>query len=127
MFAHPVAGFWMEPFKEVLNQPSPTELFNFENEIILEQLGVIEDAITEDEVKRAIKKLENNKASGADQITAELLKHGGNVVIKGLTKLLNNCWKERQVPEEGTRRKALCLMKMIRTLLHTYRYSQCIS
>ncbi|XP_014770695.1 uncharacterized protein LOC106869459 [Octopus bimaculoides] len=34
------------------------------------------DNISEDEVEKAIKKLKNNKAAGADNITAELLKHG---------------------------------------------------
>ena len=52
------------------------ELFNFVNEIMLEQLDVNEDTTTEDEAKQTIRKHKNNKAVGADQITAELLKHG---------------------------------------------------
>jgi len=66
---------------------------------MLEQLDVNEDTITEDEAKRAIRKHKNNNAAGADQITDELLKHCGNVVSRGLTKLINCCWKEQQIPE----------------------------
>ena len=41
------------------------------------QLPVNVSPITEDEVKRAIKQLKNNKAAGQDDITGELLKKGG--------------------------------------------------
>ena len=36
-------------------------------------------------VEHAIRKLKNNKAAGRDEITAEMLKHGGDLVLKIVT------------------------------------------
>ena len=91
---------WVEHFKDVLNQPRPTTLVNFENELGYQPLEADIGNIHEDEVERAIGKLKNNKAAGADLITAELMKHGGPDTIKALTNLLNCCWKQQKVPED---------------------------
>ena len=49
------------------------------------------DAIRTEEVKEAIKTLENNKAVGVGQNTAELIKEGGEVSTNTIVKLLNQC------------------------------------
>jgi len=59
--------------------------------------------ITEEEMERAIKALKNNKAASLmriDEISAELLKHGGTNTIGTLTSLMNSCWKENCVPDD---------------------------
>ena len=73
----------------MLNQPKPTALVNFENELGYQLLEADIGNIREDEVESAIGKLKNNKAAGANLIKAELLKHGGPDTIKALTNLLN--------------------------------------
>ena len=91
---------WIEQFKDVLNQPDPESLMDFESEPKLETLLVDTGDISDDEVKRAVARLKNNKAAGADLITAELLTHGGPDTIKALTNLLNACWQHQKVPKD---------------------------
>ena len=91
---------WVEHFKEVLNQPTPSRVFDFEHETMQPELLVSTDDISENEVEDAVKRLKNGKAAGDDHIAAELLKHGGRIVIQELTKLLNQCWREQKVPHD---------------------------
>ena len=53
-----------------------------------------------EETAKAIQALKNNKAAGLDQISAELLKHGGHRTVASLTDLMSNCWQDESVPEE---------------------------
>ena len=46
---------------------------------------------TASEVKKAVKKLKNNKAAGIDEIKAEQLKHGPDIVITEIANILNEC------------------------------------
>ena len=91
---------WVEHFKETLNQSNPSLLYDFTTEHIPEELPVTIEAVGAREVQLAVKALKNHKAAGLDQITGELLKHGGTKMIEELTKLLNNCWQKESVPED---------------------------
>lgn len=93
---------WVEHFRETLNQPEPSETFEFTDDTRREE-DINHEPFTEAEVRFALKKLKNNKAPGIDQIVAELLKKGGNAIISELTKLCNRCWNEKNVPEEWTK------------------------
>ena len=44
------------------------------------------------EVLRALKKIKCGKSPGLDGITAELLKNGGDCVVKWLIRLFSVCW-----------------------------------
>ena len=55
---------------------------------------------TLDGVKRAIKSLKNNKATGIDQISAELLKHGGEALDNQIYKLTLKIWRQEEIPED---------------------------
>ena len=56
--------------------------------------------ITTDEVLRVIKKMKNGKSSGVDGIHAELLKNGGEEMVKKVTRLCNQVWKMETVPRD---------------------------
>jgi len=53
--------------------------------------------IRSDEVLKAIQRLKNGKSLGLDEINSELLKCGGHLVIKKLTKLCNQVWTQSKV------------------------------
>ncbi|KAI8498288.1 hypothetical protein Bbelb_242320 [Branchiostoma belcheri] len=91
---------WMEHFQETLNQPNPDTLFDFATEEPAETLEVCEEPIRREETAEAIKALKNNKAAGLDEISAEMLKHGGESTVEMLTRLMNRCWQEGQVPRD---------------------------
>ena len=59
-----------------------------------------EDEIEESEVRKAIKKLKRNKASGPDKIANEAWIEGKEVLAKELTRTLNEIWKIGKIPEE---------------------------
>jgi hypothetical protein len=40
------------------------------------------------------------KAAGADDISPELIKYGGNKLIDDMTKLFRQAWEEKSVPED---------------------------
>lgn len=62
----------------------PSMLFNLDLETPAPTLNVTSEEISGNEVARAIKGLKNNKAPGLDEVAAEMLKHGQNVVVESL-------------------------------------------
>ena len=94
---------WVEHFEETLNQPDQERTYNFDNEIHLPKLNVNVDVITDEETYSAISKMKNNKAAGLDEITAELMKAGGQTIISTLTTLLNTLWTSKMVPDEQSK------------------------
>ena len=91
---------WVEHFKEVLNQPHPEILHDFDTETADKQFDVSLENFSEENVTAAVQKLKNNKAPGLDNIISEMLKNGGECSTESLTSLLNNCWQHQLVPEE---------------------------
>lgn len=102
---------WLEHFREVLNQPTPPTLFNLGQEPPAPTLGITSDEISGTEVARAIKSLKNNKAPGLDEVCAELLKHGQEVVVESLTHLFNMIWHREDVPADWRRGVIVMLPK----------------
>ena len=64
-----------------------------------------------EEIRSAVNVMKNNKAPGADNITAELLKLGGDVVVQWLLKLVSVAWQEESVPEDWTKQLTIPLHK----------------
>ena len=92
---------WVEHFNEVLNQPIPTSLFDFSNDIEeAEELELPLNEFSEEEIQNCLQELPNNKASGHDHIQAELLKNGGDDMVKELKVLANIVWNTNKVPDE---------------------------
>ncbi|KAM3602017.1 uncharacterized protein V6R79_022977 [Siganus canaliculatus] len=101
---------WVEHFREVLKQPVPPMLFNFNHETPAPTLNITSGEISETEVARAIKSLKNNKALGLDEVAAELLKHGQDAVVVSLT-YFYLIWHAEEVPVDWKRGVIVTLPK----------------
>ena len=93
----------MEHFEGVLNQPDPTNLIDFEQETPMILWDVRMGNILIEYVTKSLHALKNNKAGGLDEVTAELLKHGGETVAEDLTYLFNLIWQAEDVPGDWRR------------------------
>ena len=89
---------WKQHFEKVLN---------VQNEVEANVLEDLEDhsetdtsQLTSEEVEQAVKKLQNGKAAGEDEIVAEMLKSGGEVMIDWLLEILQEVWRTKQLPSE---------------------------
>jgi hypothetical protein len=58
---------------------------------------------TFEEIKISPKALRNNKAPGADNMPAGLLKYGGDEVVRLMHKLIMDIWEKEYVPKEWWR------------------------
>ena len=59
--------------------------------------------ITDHEVRVALSSLKSRKASGHDNVTAEMLKASDNIAVTFSTKLFNKFFSEGRYPEQWTR------------------------
>jgi len=55
--------------------------------------------------------MKNRKAAGPDGLNSELFKYGGSALSNRLLELINNCLKERSIPEEWGRVRVKSLFK----------------
>ena len=86
---------WKEYFNDLyLTESNAIEESNYQSAEI--QIRPIEL----EEVRAAIRKLKNCKASGEDEITAELFKYGGEVLTERIHALLSKIWEIETIPEE---------------------------
>ena len=113
-------------FSGVSNQPEPTNLIDFEQETPMTLLDVTMDIISIEEVTKSIHALKNCKAGGLDEMTAELLKHGGETVsensptfstLYGRQKMSQATWCHRETVEGGEYQRLLQLKRHY-TALH---------
>ena len=88
---------WKQHFEKVLN---------VQNEVEVNVLEDLEDHSETDmtqltgEVEQAVKKLQNGRAAGEDEVVAEMLKNGGEVMIDWLLEILQEVWRTKQLPSE---------------------------
>ena len=91
---------WKEHFDEILNRPAPEHpIEHLDNTgIELEEISI--GHITKDEIKKALKQMQNGKAGGTDGITAELLKADMEITATILEDLFLTIWDNDLVPKE---------------------------
>ncbi|XP_046679269.1 uncharacterized protein LOC124366713 [Homalodisca vitripennis] len=56
--------------------------------------------LIEREIEEIIRKMRNNKSPGSDTITAEMLKYGGEELLKVIHELISKVWEQERMPEE---------------------------
>ena len=60
----------------------------------------LDDVIHIEEVRKAVKQMKCNKASGGDGIPDEVYKHGGTTLVHHLHRLFLKIWDNEEVPQE---------------------------
>uniref|UniRef100_A0A914XFE1 Endonuclease/exonuclease/phosphatase domain-containing protein n=1 Tax=Plectus sambesii TaxID=2011161 RepID=A0A914XFE1_9BILA len=90
---------WREFFDQLYNHNAPAGPAPTPPNIKQAELPFLDIDPMITEVKAAIKSLKNGKAPGVDQITTEMLKAGGDVLVQRLHTLLGIIWTAEQVPE----------------------------
>ena len=91
---------WAEHFKEILNRPQPTITPVIGEEENMSILTAACENFTIEELKQAIRKLKNNKATGEDEISGEMLKSADENVLQHLLLLFNDVWQNESPPQE---------------------------
>ena len=60
----------------------------------------LDDVIHIEEVRKAVKQLKCNKASGGDGLPAEVYTHGGTSLVHHMHRLFLKIWDNEEVPQE---------------------------
>ena len=87
---------WKTQFETILNKEAPREVEDIPERD--EDLLVNMDPPTANEVKSAIDNMKSGKAPGADGVSAEMLKAGGDVITETLTEIFKEIWEEEEIP-----------------------------
>ena len=90
-----IKGRWKEYFEELLN----VENDRIQRDVQQREIRDVQ-AISEEEVRDAMRKMENNKAVGPDNIPIEAWKCLGREGIEWLTKLYGKVWETGKMPDE---------------------------
>jgi len=84
-------------FQEVLNQPEPNILFDFDHEAAATPLDVTLEGVF---CKWNSKPEKNNKVAGLDKVSVELLIHGKDLVSTELSHIFNLIRQAEDVPQD---------------------------
>ena len=87
---------WKTHFETILNKEAPIEVEDIPERD--EDLLVNMDPPTANEVKSAIDNMKSRKAPGADGVSAEMLKAGGDIITETLTEIFKEIWEEEEIP-----------------------------
>ena len=116
---------WRRHFEKVLNVDNAVS-----EEVMVGIMGnadVEKPDVTREEVK-AMTKLKNGKAAGNDNITAELLKNGGEAMVDWVTELVQEVRRTRKVPQEWKDARLVPLFKKKdRKICDNYRENSLLS
>lgn len=97
--SYEIGKIWTEYYSNALNimEEEITER-DLEDPILLEEEEI--SCPTEVEIQNEIRKARNGKAPGEDNITAELLKYGGEQLHLQIYQLIKQIWSQNKMPEE---------------------------
>ena len=89
---------WAEHFEELLNRPTPPNPPDIQPAD--SDLPINWEKPSRDEIRKAIMKLKNGKAAGADNIPAEVLKADLDTTVEMLYPLIVRIWEDEQLPAD---------------------------
>lgn len=106
---------WVQHFRDLYSSKAPVNLDVINSLPRLSVLADLDIPPSVDEVTRAVKQMNCNKAAGDDGIPPELLKYGGEYLMKQIHSLILNCWASGTVPQKWKDSKIITLYKKRRS------------
>ena len=88
-----------------------TELYDSDQTVTIRTDPIEVPSVTTWEVEAALKKMQNGKATGNDQVNIETLKAGEDTIAKALAKLYTKCISERRIPTTWKNAKMVIIFK----------------
>ena len=97
-----VSERWREYFKDLLNvNGREREIGRWDSRVDRSVVnGGLEEVITKEEIKDALRKVKRGKSAGLDGVSGEMLKEGGDSMIEWLERLFMVCWRNGEVPQD---------------------------
>ncbi|KAK6478437.1 hypothetical protein HHUSO_G20753 [Huso huso] len=102
---------WKEFFQELYNHDPPQGPPAEPPLIDPPANPFLDDEPTVDEVKTGVRSLKNGKAPGVDQVTAEAIKAGGDVLLHRLHALLSLIWNSERIPSAWKKAMIVPILK----------------
>jgi len=90
------ADIWKECFDILLNTEEPKELI----QIVNTEINEVEVELTIEDVKKAMRNLNNYKAAETDGIHPGFIKRRRNKLLNRIYELVRQIWEEERTPEE---------------------------
>src|SRR5678815_4291707 len=108
-----VSGVWKEHFENLYNIGSNDEVImtvcGFDGTRRNRYFG--DEVISKEEEMGRVRKLKNGKSAGTDEITGEMIKNRGKMVIDWIWRLCNKAFMEGIVPRDWRRAVIVSLYK----------------
>jgi hypothetical protein len=95
---HNVLNIWKNYFTQLLNVRNVSEA----RQIEVHMAEPLVPGPSRFEVEIAIAKLKKYKSPGSDQIPAELIQAGGEMLLSAIHKLVSSIWNKEKLPDQWT-------------------------
>jgi hypothetical protein len=94
--SHNILNRWKNYFSQMLNVHNVTDV----GQIYVHTAEQLVSGPSRLEMEIAIAKLKKYKSPGSDQIPAELIQAGGEILLSAIHKLINCVWNKEELPEQ---------------------------
>jgi hypothetical protein len=94
--SHNILNRWKNDFSQLLNAHNVSDV----RQIEVHMAEPLVPGPSHLEVETAIAKLKKYKSPGNDQIPAELIQAGGELLLSTIHKLINSIWNKEQLPDQ---------------------------
>jgi hypothetical protein len=94
--SHNILNRWKNYFSQLLNVHNVSDV----RQIEVHRAEPLVPDPSRFEVETAIAKLKNYKSPGSDQIPAELIQAGGEILLSAIHKLINSVWIKKELPDQ---------------------------
>jgi hypothetical protein len=94
--SHNILNRWKNYFSQLLNVHSVSDVRQTE----LHTAEPLVPGVTLLKVEIATAKLKKYKSPGSDQIAAELIQAGGEILLSAIHKLINSVWNKEELPDQ---------------------------